>query len=225
MITFSLWWMIVTHWRMSSSRHFSHSTPSLQWTSLSSVLTSGWNSSLYCRLQIPTRLSILCYDSSLMLLFPILLFLKWVSRCVFIIEFTSNVFRGSAWVQEAASCSWSVCGGGWWGIGCDCWVSAAVAWEWSVWLYPHPFPSSSFSSIVYWLADTQFVQNPDTQQSAWIQTESLLYALRLLGAPYEADRNSVLQVGIEWDSNLDGECGLRLAFCRWISEHISLVAQ
>lgn len=45
-----------------------------------------------------------------------------------------------------------------------------------------------------------------------MQTESLLYALRLLGVPYEADRNSVLQVDVGENWNIDGECNLCLAF-------------
>ena len=42
----------------------------------------------------------------------------------------------------------------------------------------------------------QLIQHPETQQSQWMQTESLLHALKLLGVPYEANRNSVLQVDV-----------------------------
>lgn len=45
-----------------------------------------------------------------------------------------------------------------------------------------------------------------------MQTESLLFALKLLGIPYEVDRNSVLQVGVEENWNVDGECYLCFAF-------------
>ena len=58
-----------------------------------------------------------------------------------------------------------------------------------------------------------------------MRTEGLLYALRLLGAPYEAPRPDVLDVGFPASCDADGEDHLLPAHHRGARQHLAAPAQ